>query len=230
MKWITAFLLALLLSPLMARAERPSTQPSRPGKGEGAFARQQNMKRDGFAPGMKPTQAELDEALDFMKDTAPHHLELFNRLPEGGPRRARAEQIMVTRYHNLMRMKEQNPDAYDAMLEQWKLEDEAIGFAQAVREKTQPDADVRLREVVRRMVQKSLDVRRERIEKLKKLLDEQQKQLDQDEQNKDQLMKQQIAEALNKFQRLFGVDGGKDRGPIDQGDGHDGKDVNALTK
>ena len=228
MKWITALLLALLLSPLMALAEKPSTQPSHPGKGEGGFARQQ--KRDGFMPGMKPTQAELDEALDFMKDTAPHHLELFNRLPEGGPRRAHAEQIMVMRYHNLMRMKDQNPDAYDAMLEQWKLEDEAIGFAQALREKTQPDADVRLREVVRRMVQKSLDVRRERIEKLKKLLDEQQKQLDQDEQNKEKLMNQQVAEALNKFERLFGT-GGKDRGPIDQGDGFNGKDVkNALQK
>jgi hypothetical protein len=229
MKWITALLLALVLSPSMALAEKPSTQPSRPGKGEGAYARQQNMKRDGFMPGMKPTQAELDEALAFMKDTAPHHYELFNRLPEGGPRRARAEQIMVMRYHNLMRMKDQNPDAYDAMLEQWKLEDEAIGYAQAMREKTQPDADVRLREVVRQMVQKSLDVRRERIDKLRKLLDEQQQQLDQDEQNKEKLMKQQVAEALNKFERLFGI-GGKDRGPIDQSDGHDGKDVNALTK
>jgi hypothetical protein len=38
-----------------------------------------------------------------------------------------------------------------------------------------------------------------------------------------------VAEALNKFERLFGI-GGKDRGPIDQSDGHDGKDVNALTK
>src|SRR5205823_9112592 len=131
--------------------------------------------------------------------------------------------------HNLMRMKEQNPDAYDAMLEQWKLEDEAVGFAQAMKENTQRDADVRLREVVRRMVQKSLDIRRERIDKLRKLLDEQQKQLDQDEQNKEQLMKQQVAEAVNKFERLFGT-GGKDHGPVDQGDGRDGKDVNALTK
>src|SRR2546423_375873 len=121
MKWIIVVLLALLISPSMARAERPATQPSRP------FAHQQNPKR----------------------------------------------------------------------------------------------------EVSRRMVQKSLDQRREKIEKLRKLLDEQEKQLDQDDKNKEQLMKQQFTEAVNKFERLFGV-GGKDRGPMDRSDGRDGQDVNAL--
>lgn len=231
MKWIHLVLLATLILPTTLFAERPSTQPARPfGKGDGQFGKMP-PKRDGFAPGLKPTQEELDEALAFVKDTAPNHYRLFNRLPEGGPRRMRAEQIIVMRYHNLMRMKEQNPEAYDAMLGQWKLEDDAIGYAEAVKNKSQPDAEVRLREVVRQIVQKSLDLRRERLDRARKSLDEQQKQLDEDEQNKDQLMKQQFTEAVNKFERLFGG-GPKDRGPGpgDQGDRPDGKDVNALQK
>src|SRR5207249_4920132 len=117
-------------------------------------------------------------------------------------------QIMVNRYRNLMRMQEQNPEAYEAMLAQWKLEDQAIGFARALKE-GKPDADVRLREVVRQMVERSLRERRARIEKLRKALEEQQKQLDQDEQNKDQTIAQQITKTENEFDRMSRA---KDRG------------------
>jgi hypothetical protein len=226
MKSIHLVLLAILVAPMTALAERPATQPSRPfaGKAEGGYAKM--PKRDGFMPGMRPTTQELEEAMSFVEKNSPNHFNLFNRLPEGSPRRARAEQLMVMRYHNLMRVKEQNPEVYDAMLQQWKLEDEAVGYARAMKEHTQPEANVRLREVVRRMVQMSLDQRRERIDRLRKALDEQQKQLEQDEQDKDKLMEQQAREAVNKFERLFG---GKDHG-ADAPEPAEGGGVNALTK
>ena len=221
MKWTHVALIAVAVLPLTLLADEPSTQPSRPYAG-----RMQGMKRDGFMPNVKPTKEELDEAMAFMKDNAPVHYELLNRLPEDAPRRNRAGQLLVMRYRGLMHLKDQNPEAYEAMLHQWQLEDEAMGDARALKE-GKPDADVRLREVARRIVQNGLDDRRARIDKLRKALDQQQKQLDQDEQNKDQLMTQLVTDTENKFERLFG---GKDRGPVDQGDKPDGKEINALQK
>jgi hypothetical protein len=200
MKFTLVALIAVFVLPLTVKADDPATQPSRP-----MGARMREFKRDGLMPGAKPTQEEIDEAMAFMKDKAPNHYELFNRLPQDSPRRNRAEQILVMRYRNLMRVKDQAPEAYDAMLRQWQLEDQAIGFAREIKEGKQPDADVRLREVVRQMVQKNLDDRRARIERLRKEVDDLQKQLDQDEQNKTQLMSQLVTDTQNKFERLFGL-------------------------
>ena len=222
MKWTHVAFLSLMICPLAMAADKPATQPARPREGAGMGGGRM-MKRDGMLLNLKPTQEEIDAAMAFVKANAPNHYELFNRLPENSPRRDRAEQLMVVRYRNLMRMKDQNPDVYQALLQQWKLEDEAIEEARAMKE-GKKDADVRLREVCRQMVQKSLDERRARIEKLRATLDEQQKQLDRDEQNKDNLMAQLVTETQRKFERLFG---GPDR---ERGQAPEPNDVNALQK
>src|SRR5437867_7337971 len=92
---------------------------------------------------------------------------------------------MVQKYRQLMRMEEQNPEAYQVMLTQAKFEDEALGYA---RDKD----DAKLRDVAHRMIQKGLEDRRERIEKLEKILDDQKQKLSEDEQNADQLVAQQV--------------------------------------
>jgi hypothetical protein len=213
--------LSLLISPLAMAADKPSTQPVRPRDVAGVGGR--ILKHDGMLPGQKPTQEEIDAAMAFVKENAPNHYDLFNRLPENSPRRDRAQQLMVMRYRNLMRMKDNNADAYQAMLDQWKLEDEAIDDARAIKE-GKPDSDVRLREVCRQMVQKSLDDRRARIEKLRSALDDQQKQLDKDEQNKETVIAQLVNETQKKFERLFDIP------DHDHGAAPQPNDVNALQK
>ena len=220
MKWSHVAFLSILICSLALAGDKPSTQPTRPRDIAGVGGRM--LKRDGGA-GQKPTQDEINAAMAFVKENAPNHYQLFNRLPENSPRRERAQGLMVMRYRNLMRMKENNPDAYQAMLDQWKLEDQAIDDARSIKE-GKPDADVRLREVCRQMVEKSLDERRARIAKLRTALDEQQKQLEKDEENKENVIAQLVNETQRKFERLFDVPD-RDRGAAPQPN-----DVNALQK
>jgi hypothetical protein len=193
------------------------------GKGEPFFGKG-GGRRDGMVP-PKPTQQEIDDALVFIQKNFPNHFEMFNRLPKDAPfRNNMVLPRMVQRYRQLMRIQDQNPEAYGAMLRQAQFEDEALGYARDITER-RPDAEVRLKEVVRRMIQRGLDDRRERIERLERALAEQKQKLAEDEQNKDDLIAQQIDRTQNEFQKMFR---GKDRGAFDGNDGRDGKDINAL--
>lgn len=233
-KFTTFALLAALAAPLVTLAEKPSTQPSqmagpmRPfgGKGDPVFGRM--GRREGNPP--RPSTQEIDETLTFIEKNFPNHFEMFSRLPREGPFRNNVVlPRMVQRYRQLMRMQDQNPEAYDAMLRQAQFEDEALGYARDIKERTakdpHPDAEVRLKEVVRRMIQRGLDDRRERIERLEKALADQKQKLADDEQNKDQLIADQVDRTQTEFEKMFR---GKDRGATF--DATDAKDVNALQK
>ena len=99
-------------------------------------------------------------ALNYMRLNFPNRFDLFSRLPEKGPYRNNVVlPRLVQRDHQLMRMQDQNPEVYDVVLQQAKLEDDVLGWAKAKSE-GKPDAEVRLHESVRRMVQHGLDERR----------------------------------------------------------------------
>ncbi|HEX3359014.1 MAG TPA: hypothetical protein VHS31_18690 [Tepidisphaeraceae bacterium] len=219
MKCKTLALMTILLAPMATLAEAPSTQPAKPFQGhEGRMG-----KRDGFMPGGKASAQEINDTLDFVKDKFPNHWSLFSGIPESAPFRNRAIQGMVMRYRQLMRMQDQNPDTYDSLLKQAQLEDDAVGFARDVK-KGKPDAEVRLKEAVRRMVMQSLTERQQRIEKLKAALAEQENKLKEDQQNQDHLIAQQIDRTRNEYDRLSH---GQDR---DSAVPNEGQEINALQK
>src|SRR5689334_22134988 len=120
MKSKLLILLCVLTIPAAAFAERPTT---RPGKGEGFGGK--FMRRENFMPGPKATQQEIDDTMAFAKAKFPNHYDLFSRIPDGTPFKNMVIQKMVSRYRQLMRMQEQNPDIYDAMLKQATAEDDA---------------------------------------------------------------------------------------------------------
>ena len=61
--------------------------------------------------------------LAFVEKNFPNHFDLFNRLPKDGPfRNNMVLPKMVQKYRQLMRMEEQNPEAYQVMLTQAKFE------------------------------------------------------------------------------------------------------------
>jgi len=215
MKLTSAFVLVLLFAPLASAADKPSTRPFFPRQEFGRAAR------------LKATQPEIDETLAFVKDNFKNHYDLFSRITPGTPFYNMAVNKMVNRYRQLMRMKDQNPDIYDAMLKQAKSEDNALGFAKNLADKL-PDADVRLREAVRVMVDQGLDERRQRIQKLRELLDEQEKKLKEDEDNRDQTIASQIDRIKEEYRRM--VQGPRGTGAGDQPDVSPGKEIDASQK
>jgi hypothetical protein len=217
MKLHTLIVFSMLAIPAVTLAEKPTTRPMFPNGGK--------MGRRDFMPAPKATQQEIDDTLAFVKTNFKNHYELFSRIPETAPFRNMAIQKMVNRYRQLMRTQDQNPEIYETMLKQAKIEDDAIGFARDVAEK-RPDADVRLHEAVRHMVDRGLDERRERIEKLRAALDDQEKKLKEDEQNRDDVIAAQIDRIKQEYQRM--VQGPRHGG--DSGQSPESKEINASQK
>lgn len=239
MKLKTLLLVPMLALAVPARADGPTSQPSattqpsaagpvrREGKsdnGMGGGSGGRMGRRDGYMPGAKPTQEEIDDTIAYVKANFPNHYELFSNIPENAPFRKVAIQKMVNRYRQLLRMQDQAPEAYDAVLRQAKFEDDAIGFARDA-DQNKPDADVRLREVVRRMIERGLNERKDRIAKLRSALSEQEKKLKEDEDAQEKLITDQIVRTRQEYQRMLRP---KDRSDADPADGS--REINAMRK
>jgi hypothetical protein len=231
MKIRIALILALLV-PAFSFAERPTTQPNRPLK-DGVFGR--FPRHENFGPGGKPTQDEIDATIAFAKDKFPNHYDLFSHIPEGTPFHNIVVTKMVVRYRQLMRMQDQNPEVYDAMLKQAQAEDEALGYAREMAAhaadadtKLKDAAEVRLHEAIRAMVDRGLQERRDRIEKLRLQLDDQEKKLNEDEANRDNVIASQIDRIQQEYQRM--VQGPRRGGLDNKGDAPQGKEIDALQK
>ena len=155
-----------------------------------------------------PTQDEIDATLKFTQENFPNHYSFFAKLPQNGPFRNKvAIPKMVERYRMLMRMQENNPEAYSAMMQQGKLQDDALGFARDLKSGAS-DAEAKLRDSITNMVEQSLTDRRTRIMKLRRMLDEQQSKLEQDERNRDKLITEQIDKTEKEADRMLkGKDG-----------------------
>lgn len=194
----------------------PSTQPSRPmpGAREGHITRGEVFRGNGNSanPNLNPadstqthppTQEEIDATLKFTQENFPVHYSFFAKLSENGRFRNKvAIPRMVERYRSLMRLKESSPDAYAAMMQQAKLQDDALGFARDLKTGSAA-AEAKLRDSISSMVDQSLSDRRERIMKLRRMLDEQQAKLEQDERNHDKLVEAQIDKTEKEAERML---------------------------
>jgi hypothetical protein len=134
-------LLVVLLAPVVSfgekpdKTDKPTTRPF--ANRQDYLPRPPRPGRD-FTAGPKPTKEELDSATDFAKKNFPVFYDMYTRLPENGPMRAALMQRMVGRYRNMLRQQEQNPELYDALLSQAKLEDEALGYLRELRTRSSP--------------------------------------------------------------------------------------------
>jgi hypothetical protein len=217
--WIRLTLLGVMVFPLIASAEAPSTRPSTqpatrptggPNRPEGAFRPRRDALREAMRDGLPPkppTPDEIEAATKFCQENFPNHYGFFARLPENGQGRRFVIPKMVQRYRMLMHMQENNPDAYKAMLEQSKIQDQALGYARDLFNE-KPGAESKLRESIRQMVDKGLTDRQERIMKLRRMLDEQERKLKQDQDNRDKMVDEQIDKTKKEADRMLkGKDG-----------------------
>lgn len=207
----------------------PSTQPSQqslhPGNREGLRLRHGEVFRNNAAnaiPNLNPadstqthpaTQEEIDATLKFTQENFPNHYSFFARLPQNGQFRNKvAIPKMVERYRAMMRMKENNPDAFAAMMQQAKLQDDALGFARDLKNGSAA-AEARLRDSISTMVDQSLSDRQARIMRLRRMLDLQEGKLEQDERNRDKLVAEQIDKTEKEAERMLK---GKDGNPTSE--------------
>ena len=165
------------------RLRRPGMPPPPPNTGAGA-----------------PTTQERDEAIEFFRTHFPTRMLNYGRLPEGRPAKQRMAQMLVERYRRLQQMKTDDPPMYDLMMQQMRLQDEALTIQrQSFRAEGEMKAqfDSQLRDKVRELIEVSLQERQRRIDRLERQLQDQKRRLEHDMANPDALIDQHIQNMTN---------------------------------
>jgi hypothetical protein len=220
MKTRTTILLAAICAipaaaAALALAEGPATRPSDTSRPAANYPLKGERRFGPFGggaggigaalrgeKGFQPTEGEMQAAEQFLKDELPTRYELFAQLPQASPMRQRVLEFMTIKYRVLLRVKDQDPEMYEQLLKEAKLEDEAMKLALDVRH-GDASAESKLHEKARELVDLSLQNRQARIDRLEQQLSNQKEQLARDMERRDEKIDEK-ANALRKdFNRLF---------------------------
>jgi hypothetical protein len=144
-----------------------------------------------------PTTQERDEVIEFFRTNMKTRMFAFDQMPEGRPAKNRMLQMMTERYRRLQRIKADDPVVYDLMVSQMSLQDDALSI---MRDQRNPNIDAakrdeleqQLRDKVKQLIDVTLKERRQRVERLEKMLQEQKARLEQDEANPGALIDQHL--------------------------------------
>lgn len=203
MKWQTLAILILCGIPVMTLAEGPTTRPlGRPGaglnpRGERPFIRPGQLLKEGAA-----TPAELEATEQFLKENLPNRYDLFSQLRAGSPMRAVVLDSMARRYRLLLRCKEQDPDMYQQLLKEARLEDDAINLVKASRGGDSA-AESSLREKCGQIVDLWIEGRQARIANLEQALKDQKEKLAYDMDHRDDRINEKVRNLRKQFDGLF---------------------------
>jgi hypothetical protein len=144
---------------------------------------------------------------EFMQENSPNRYLLIQRqdLRQGAPARIR----MLQRWLNI-EAQQTEPALYDVLIQEYKAEDRMIGLAAQLRQATRRnDADLQstLKQQIHveaaRLVEYNLQQRALRIEDAKKLLAQEQSDLDNDTRDKEQLADDRADQVLQQADRDF---------------------------
>jgi len=199
-----------------ARADGPATRPSDNGNRPTTSYPMKGDRRlgpfggSGFGGALRPdkafapTEAEMQAAEQFLKEELPMRYELFAQIPQGAPMRQRVLALMAVKYRGLIRVKDQDPEMYEQLLKEAKLEDEAMRFALDAH-KGDTSADAKLHDKARELVDLSLENRQARIERLEEQLRHQKDQLARDMEHREEKADEKANMLTKDFNRLFDV-------------------------
>ena len=207
---MTAILIVVLtmLGSLVASADEPSTRPaatSRPAFNPGQLRRA--LLRAfiaGRTSNVRPyTQQEWNDMMAFMEENAPArwHVLANLQLPDDSPVRLDA----IRKWRNFNFTKEHFPAVADQLLRRFQLEDDLFALVMAAQaEGGEQVAQIRdkVRDKVSQMVQLDFSERQTRIDKLRKMLEEEQSRLARDQASQDKLIDQRTDAIMRRLDRL----------------------------
>jgi hypothetical protein len=187
----------------------PTTRPARSGgisggtpvgaAGGGSGAPLRNFFR---GPPPPLTDKDLADAEQFIKDNLPNRYRLLSGLPRDLPVRRKAIELAAAKYRFMIRIRETDPDLFDAYLQQEKLRDRAVGLVEEYR-KGDAAADEELRRTVADLVDAGLRERQTRIDRLEKQLADLKQQLAHDQGRRDALAEEEVRKIRNQTNALL---------------------------
>jgi hypothetical protein len=212
--WKLAAFCMIGVFPTLGRADDPSTQPTnppaateyrpwdRPDRPRGGFEMNSRYFRLGGyglrgRQDLAPTTSEWEDISAFMKEHSPERFKALSNLPEG---RARTSLVaLATRnYRNLLRMRNEQPDVAQLMMDRVELEDQIFKLANQLKSAKnqadrQSDTDKKLlQQKIGELLDMNIKERQLRISKLEKTLQNEQTQLAEDSKNRDELIERRL--------------------------------------
>jgi len=186
-----------VLSPVLALAEvaaekstdKPTTQPARTMPG-----RLRHEMRD-----QPPTEEEWKEVVAFMEKHSPYRLEQIQKFKEINPLRNNLRSRIWTQYRQMQEQKKDDEKLYDISLKRFELKDQQFHILQQI-SKAKGDDRTSLRDELRKnageLVTLNLQERELRLEKLTQTVEKERQRLDKDQQNREQLVDDQIKQVI----------------------------------
>lgn len=166
------------------------------------------------------TDAELADAVDFMKVHAPNRLKASAniRTPEY---KERFERFIVNQKRNLDKLKTDSPKIYELRVQEMTINDDIFEICRQMRDASRnrrPTAKLEsdLHAKVEELFDIGIQERKVRIDRLEEMLAQQKKALESDQNNRDRMIETHTDEIARK-----GVDGA----PLNRADSNPGQEV-----
>lgn len=186
-----AFSAISMLAAIAAAQPNGTTRPAREGRGFGPFA----MRRE--------IPPKWEDVAAFFRENSPKRFDAFERLPEKDKPRFRE---FYNRLYMTVRGLERAGDTELATLKkgQIRVEDDIFGKRMALRadglsDEQRSELQKELRELVRKRVETSLEERTARLVRMRKLLEQEEKQLEADRGKIDQKVEMQYQAELKSM-------------------------------
>lgn len=165
-------------SPAAARQERLDDQRERRALGAGRLARE-------------ISDEEWESALLFFKQHSPERMAALEGLDNSRKRRFRP--IIATRYESIQSLEGVNPELHQIKIRQLEIEDQIFALKREHNDVTpkSPEAQKlreQMRQVVAELIQSRVQERKVRINRIQKLLAQEQKKLVEDERRQEQMI------------------------------------------
>lgn len=171
-----------------------------------------------------PSEQQWTEAAQFVSAISPSRWQVVEQVLQSPERRDRVRQFIYSRYKELKQLSETNEEQYQAMLEQVKIEDEIFSLDTRLEQAQSPgerqDLQDELRGKVQNLVERELDDRERRLQRIQEKLNRERAALRQDRERMDEVVDQRVRgvrRSSDRFRAWAARDGKRDRrGPSSQ--------------
>jgi hypothetical protein len=204
----------LCAAPLVvSAADRPAARPFRGELNAAAGDRAIERDRgDGVRPGiggrnrLPVTEEEWKATEDFLSVHAPNRLAFVRKIGEG-PHKENLKRLLFGLVRNINALRTESASIYKLRVEEFELDDQIFAICRDLRTAQGADKQrlqTQLKEKITLLFDKGLDERKDRIDRLQKMLEDQKTALD-----KDRTERNQIVEKRYLVISKNGVDGAR---------------------
>ncbi len=185
-----------------ARHTGPATMPTRKKEATTAPARRHvaGARKGAHAEKETPTSrpsAALDEwpaAEAFIKEHSPQRWQALESLGPDSEARRKIQRYIIGRYDALMDQKKKDAAMYKLQVRELEAEDRIFGLVSDRRRRRdgEDEFQARLRKATENLVDTRLDIRKLRITRLEKAIDQAKTRLEKDQQHRDELVEREM--------------------------------------